>query len=63
MHRHICKYCDRDFLCDEPLECFKTLQACDECFWKHDFKHFLLFFFLAAVAGSLTIVLFKLWSF
>lgn len=60
MHFHICKYCDGDYVCGEDAgECFRHYITCDDCFMKHDFRHFLLFTALLAVAIWLTIFVFQ----
>jgi hypothetical protein len=59
MHRHICPHCGRDFLCNEPLECFKRVMSCGDCFWKYDFRHFLLFCTAALLAIGLMLIGFR----
>lgn len=50
MHKHDCRHCGRDFVCDEALECFAEASTCRECFWRHELPHFLLFLFFGTVA-------------
>lgn len=60
MHIHTCRHCIREFVCDEPLDCFKGIVTCTECFWRHDVPIFLSVCFLGIVAIALTVVLFRL---
>jgi len=59
MHQHTCRYCERVFVCDQALNCFAGKITCDECFWKHDVPHFLLFCAAAIAVIGLTIFLFN----
>lgn len=58
-HSHICRYCLESFICGEDAaECFRKYIVCGECFWSVEFKHFVLFFILAAVAVAATLFVF-----
>lgn len=60
MHSHICRYCEKDFICPEDAaECFQKYIVCRDCFWAYEAKHFLLVFFLSCLAIGATVYLFR----
>lgn len=60
MHKHRCRHCRKEFLCDEPLDCFKTYVTCTDCFVRRDIPIFVCVLFLGAAAIALTAILFRL---
>lgn len=59
MHFHECRWCRGDYICGEDaIECFRHFITCDDCFMKHDARHFLLFVALLIVAIALTTIVF-----
>jgi hypothetical protein len=60
-HSHSCKHCHGAFICPEDsLKCFQQYIVCRDCFWKHDFRYFLLVLVLTPIAIGLTLLLFHL---
>ncbi len=58
MHIHICRHCEGEFVCDEPLDCFRFCITCSDCFRERDLPLFVFILFAsAAVAGLAWLVL------
>lgn len=56
MHIHICRHCKKQFLCDEPLDCFRLSVTCRDCFRQYDIPIFLFVIFLGVLTIGLVLV-------
>lgn len=62
MHKHDCRHCGRDFVCDEPLDCFESVITCSECYWDHEIPLLVLFLVCGMVAIAALVIIFRIFG-